>query len=309
MPSNEPEPDFLPAIFIASTETKGGNTLKLTCSECDALCFSPDSSSTAAWTSLAALGTYLACAKRTEAATQQALQQLCSELGGQVPALRSAVAAAELLLTAHCHASHAVRRGWTLPQIGGERLDSTLAPYWMEPGDAVFSHVQLESGRGAIATGPNMSGKSTLMRALGACALLANCGFLCPLKPKAVVPHYSQVVWVSAEGDRPAEGISAFGYEAMISATLLRRATEGTLALVDEFGRGTEPRAAKAAVCTLIEELSGRKTQFVVATHLHDVVDVKLRTGAQPVAWRMGIRGNGSQHLGERGEGLPRIFP
>lgn len=243
----------------------------------------------------AALATYLACAKRTEAATQQALQQLCSELGGQVPALRSAVAAAELLLTAHCHASHALRSGWSLPQIGGERLDASLAPYWMDPGDAVFSHVQLESGRGAVATGPNMSGKSTLMRALGSCALLANCGFLCPCKPKAVVPHYSQVVWVSAEGDRPAEGISAFGYEAMISATLLRRAAEGTLALVDEFGRGTEPRAAKAAVCTLIEELSGRKTQFVVATHLHDVVDVKLRTGAQPVAWRMGIKGSSSQ--------------
>lgn len=242
----------------------------------------------------AALATYLACAKRTEAATQQALQQLCSELGGQVPALRSAVCGAELLLTAHCHASHALRSGWSLPQIGGELLDATLAPYWMEPGDAVFSHVQL-SKRGAIATGPNMSGKSTLMRALGACALLANCGFLCPCKAKAVVPHYSQVVWVSAEGDRPAEGISAFGYEAMISATLLRRATEGTLALVDEFGRGTEPRAAKAAVCTLIEELSERRTQFVVATHLHDVVDMKLRTGAQPVAWRMGIKGSGSQ--------------
>lgn len=36
----------------------------------------------------------------------------------------------------------------------------------LEPADAVFSHVQLESC-GAIATGPNMSGKSTLMRALG----------------------------------------------------------------------------------------------------------------------------------------------
>ncbi len=34
----------------------------------------------------------------------------------------------------------------------------------------------------------------------GACALLANCGFLCPCKPKAVIPQYRQVVWVSAEG-------------------------------------------------------------------------------------------------------------
>jgi len=179
----------------------------------------------------AALAAYLVCTKRADAATQQALQQLCAELGRHVAALRSAVTAAELVLTAHSHASHVFRRGWTLPRINGATLDATIAPYWLEPADAVFSHVQLESC-GAIATGPNMSGKSTLMRALGACALLANCGFLCPCKPKAVIPQYRQVVWVSAEGDRPAEGISAFGHEALISAALLRRASHGTLALV-----------------------------------------------------------------------------
>lgn len=42
----------------------------------------------------------------------------------------------------------------------------------MEQADAVFSHVRLEPGRGAIATGPNMSGKSTLMRALGGLPLV-----------------------------------------------------------------------------------------------------------------------------------------
>jgi len=54
----------------------------------------------------------------------------------------------------------------------------------MDPGDAVFSHVQLESGRGAVATGPNMSGKSTLMRALGA-----------PLRPGGlwIQEHYTTI--------------------------------------------------------------------------------------------------------------------
>lgn len=237
-----------------------------------------------------ALQRYLMEAKRTEQATQAVLVQLCGELSGHVAALRTAVTAAELLITAHAHASHAFRCGWTLPRISGQTLEATIAPYWMDSGDAVFSHVVLEP-HGAIATGPNMSGKSTLMRAIGACSLLANCGFLCPCKSNATVPRYRQVVWVAAEGDRPAEGVSAFGQEAMISAALLRRAEPGTLALVDEFGRGTEPRAAKAAVCALIEELAARGTQFVVATHLHAILNAKLRLdGPAPVPWRMGMR-------------------
>lgn len=63
---------------------------------------------------------------------------------------------------------------------------------------------------------------------------------------------------------------------------------------MDEFGRGTEPRAARAAVAALVAELSAVGSQFVVATHLHDVVDTVQRLGLRPACWRMGMRaGNG----------------
>ena len=38
------------------------------------------------------------------------------------------------------------------------------------------------------------------MKSSGACALLANCGFMCPCEEDASVPQYRQVIWVSAEG-------------------------------------------------------------------------------------------------------------
>ncbi|CAE7249743.1 MSH1 [Symbiodinium sp. CCMP2592] len=235
---------------------------------------------------------YLAAAKAAENAVQQALQLLCVELSSHVETLRGTICAAEVLLLAYNHAAHAAGRGWTLPEISDNSLSCTLFPYWMHPSDAVFSHVAL-GARGAIATGPNMSGKSTLMRAIGASALLSSCGFLVPCLRGGAIPRYRQVSFVSAEGDRPAEGVSAFGQEALVSATVLRRAGPRTLALVDEFGRGTEPRAAKAAVCALIEELLARDSQFVVATHLHEIADEdfslpdrKLR----PASWRMGVR-------------------
>jgi len=73
---------------------------------------------------------------------------------------------------------------------------------------------------------------------------------------------------------------------------LLRRACDKTLALVDEFGRGTEPRAAQAAVGALVEELSHKGSHFVVATHLHGVTELPLtiaRGQTSPAKWRMGI--------------------
>lgn len=240
-----------------------------------------------------AMDKYLRYAKRYEVAVRKALRDLCSELEEQVWAVRAAISAAELLVATHGHTSHALGRGWTLPEVAGsdEPIKAVLAPYWLEAGDAVTSKVEL-GDRGAIATGPNMSGKSTLMRAIGGVALLVNCGFFAPCSPGSRVPRYRQVIFLAAEGDRPSEGVSAFGQEAQLSATLLRQACPGTLALVDEFGRGTEPAAAQAAVAALVEELASRRTHFVVATHIHRLADMPLKIPDDrpgPVSWRMGL--------------------
>ncbi|CAE8620921.1 unnamed protein product [Polarella glacialis] len=243
----------------------------------------------------AALERYIAASRAAENAVQEALRMLSAELGSLIAPLRSAVTAAEILVAAHRHAAHAGARGWQLPKVAhaGGPLSIQVAPYWLEASDAVFSRVDLSSS-GAIATGPNMSGKSTLMRSVAAAALLANCGFLCPCSPESRIPRYRQVFFLAAEGDRPSEGVSAFGQEAQLSGSLLRRACGGTLALVDEFGRGTEPMAAQAAVCALVEELARHSAQFVVATHLHGVADVEFQLPEgrpQPALWRMGVTG------------------
>eukprot|EP00441_Pelagodinium_beii_P044386 CAMPEP_0197632712 /NCGR_PEP_ID=MMETSP1338-20131121/9325_1 /TAXON_ID=43686 ORGANISM="Pelagodinium beii, Strain RCC1491" /NCGR_SAMPLE_ID=MMETSP1338 /ASSEMBLY_ACC=CAM_ASM_000754 /LENGTH=1225 /DNA_ID=CAMNT_0043204279 /DNA_START=145 /DNA_END=3822 /DNA_ORIENTATION=+ len=239
----------------------------------------------------AAMDFYGEAVRAAQTAVQDALSQLSAELRSFVLPMRAAIGAAEILVTAHRHVSHTSAARWQLPAlVEGSSFDALVAPYWLERGDAVVSRVKLSS-LGAIATGPNMAGKSTLMRALGASALLANCGFLCPCHSSSRIPRYRQVFFLAADGDRPSEGVSAFGYEALQSATLLQRACPGTLALVDEFGRGTEPRAAEAAVCALLEELSARGTHFVLATHLHGVADIQLKLPgrSQPSFWRMGM--------------------
>lgn len=238
-----------------------------------------------------ATAAYLAATRAAGAAVLDALRELCRALQPSLAVLRCAVATAELLLAAHRHAAHANGRGWGLPTLSASAdllFAVRVTPYWLHV-DAVPSHVRLDA-RGALATGPNMSGKSTLMRALGAAALLANCGFMSPCQ--GIVPTYRQVFFLAAEGDRPDEGVSAFGQEAQLSAALLRRTCGRSLALVDEFGRGTEPVAACASVGALVEELAQRGTQFVVATHLHGVADMLLQLPEgreRPALWRMGV--------------------
>jgi len=238
-----------------------------------------------------ALLAYVLATRAAEAAVQESLSELCVKLRPFMTALRSVISMAELLVCASRHASHAAACGWSLAELSSTGvLNVRAAAYWLGP-DGVSSQVALDR-RGAILTGPNMSGKSTMLRAVGAAVLLANCGFLSPCEGS--VPRYRQISFLSPEGDRPAEGASAFGQEARASGALLRRACASTLALVDELGRGTEPSAATACVGALVEELAGRGCHYIIATHLHGVTDLSLRLPpgrARPQLWRMGMSG------------------
>ena len=103
-------------------------------------------------------------------------------------------------------------------------------PYWLSGEDAVTNDVDL-NGQWLV-TGPNMSGKSTLLRSITAAALLANCGLAAPLKrpppppppPQpddppspplgTPVPRLDGYYLRTNGSDCPAEGLSAFALEA-----------------------------------------------------------------------------------------------
>ena len=178
------------------------------------------------------------------------------------------------------HVEQALRRGWTLPVIcdGTTRLNSVW-PYWLEPlpvGPAVVNDCELSAGNTAVLTAPNMSGKSTLIRAMGAAMLLGNCGLMVPCA-SASVHRITDLLVVSPNGDRPSEGVSAFAAEADALSVAIREAAQGyksVLMLIDEFGRGTSGRDASALSAAVIEWLSQRENIACVwATHLHELFD------------------------------------
>jgi DNA mismatch repair protein MutS len=135
----------------------------------------------------------------------------------------------------------------------------------------VPNDVDLPAGSVALITGPNMSGKSTYMRQVGLICVLAQTGGLVPAN-SASLPVLDRVFTRVGASDDIAGGQSTFMREMSELTDILHEATEDSLVLLDEVGRGTSTAdglaIARAATEFLHDEV-GARTMF--ATHYHDL--------------------------------------
>ena len=112
-----------------------------------------------------------------------------------------------------------------------------------------------------LVTGPNMAGKSTLMRQVALIALLAQAGSYVPAR-RARIGVVDRLLSRVGASDNLARGESTFMVEMRETAGILRAATRKSLVILDEIGRGTST-------------YDGLSIAWAVAEHLHD--DVKCR--------------------------------
>ena len=129
-----------------------------------------------------------------------------------------------------------------------------------------------------LLTAPNMSGKSTVMRATLVAALLANCGLCIPASSGSLVPRYDCFFIRTSSYDMPSEGMSAFGLEMDDMRVILRDSTPASLVMIDEIGKGTSSRDGAAIAGALLEYLDQRQVNGIFATHLHELLALPLHT-------------------------------
>lgn len=129
-----------------------------------------------------------------------------------------------------------------------------------------------------LITGPNMSGKSTYMRQVALTAILAQIGCYVPAE-EAVLPIFDQVFTRIGAADDLISGQSTFMVEMLEARNALTNATQNSLILFDEIGRGTSTYDGMALAQAIIEYIHkhiGAKTLF--STHYHEltVLDSEL---------------------------------
>jgi len=131
-----------------------------------------------------------------------------------------------------------------------------------------------KSVNGILLYGINSSGKSSLMKSIGLCVILAQAGFFVPAT-ELKLGMYDKLFTRIVSQDNLYKGLSTFAVEMMELKNIFNRASEKSLILGDEISQGTETESGLAIVAGAILKLLDLKSTFIFATHLHQLKNIE----------------------------------
>ena len=223
--------------------------------------------------------------ERRLALEQELFRCVCADLTTQADEIRCLAEGLALLDVYASMAEVAVKRRYCRPEIDDGAAITIMGgrhPVVEMTSDEPFvpNDVHLSPGELIhILTGPNMSGKSTYLRQTALITLLAQIGSFVPATA-AQIGVVDRIFTRIGASDELHRGQSTFMVEMIETANILNHATERSLLILDEIGRGTSTYDGLAIAWAVVEHIHNSpslraKTQF--ATHYHELTDLADR--------------------------------
>ncbi|WP_246038500.1 DNA mismatch repair protein MutS [Chitiniphilus eburneus] len=218
----------------------------------------------------------LSAQERALALEKQLYEQLLDQLLPFLPALRLAAQATATVDVLACLAERAVIGRYVAPQF----VDDTVID--IDAGRHPVVEAQIDDfipnglcfnlhRKLLLITGPNMGGKSTYMRQAALIVLLAHVGSLVPAT-RAVIGRLDRIFTRIGASDDLAGGRSTFMVEMTETANILNNATEHSLVLMDEVGRGTSTFDGLALAWAIARQLIEKNRAYTLfATHYFEL--------------------------------------
>jgi DNA mismatch repair protein MutS len=215
---------------------------------------------------------------------RELFDQLCARISAAIGRIqRTARLLAELDAFASL-AEVAVRNRYTRPQISEDfslelvGCRHPVVEQCLPAGSFIPNDIRLDrSQRVILLTGPNMAGKSTILRQVGLAVIMAQMGSFVATD-RARIGVVDRVFTRVGASDNLGLGQSTFMVEMIETSAILHGATERSLVLLDEIGRGTSTYDGVAIAWAVTEQLHDRigcKTIF--ATHYHELTQLTER--------------------------------
>lgn len=227
----------------------------------------------------------LTAEEKSQLLEHRLFQELCAMIAEQAASIQTTAAALAELDCLACFASCADEFGYCRPAMNeGTELSITAGrhPVLERILGADEPYISNDCRVGAdqqllIITGPNMAGKSSYLRQAGLVVLLAQVGSFVPAE-SAEIGLVDRIFTRVGASDNLTSGESTFLVEMNEAASILNNATERSLLLLDEIGRGTstfDGMSIAWSMCEYIHDQLRSRTLF--ATHYHELAELESR--------------------------------
>jgi DNA mismatch repair protein MutS len=226
-------------------------------------------------------GKLLSAQDRAIAREQILFAGLCEQVQKQLPDLHAFADIVAQLDVLVCFAQRALRQRYVQPTLVDEPvlhiaagrhpvLDELLGEQFVPNEVGLGSDEGAAGATLALITGPNMAGKSTYIRQTALIVLMAHTGSFVPAD-SATIGLCDRIFTRVGASDELHAGQSTFMVEMTETANICHHATESSLVILDEIGRGTSTLDGLSLAWALTEFLAQRRCRCLFATHYHEI--------------------------------------